>query len=182
LGETVNDTTADANLKSYCAERALHCRIEQTSLKMWLDRVISLRRMALGLATLSSAFAAVAILIRPAFLGEDWQSVAAYCSILSAALTGLYLLKRPEAHQAECERLIGAYTRLERSFRALLHPSDVDVAQKARDLNAELVAARESAKASPPEAFRERAERELRGAVPTVPAQSHTLSGAPSAV
>lgn len=142
-------------------ERARRCRIERSAYEMWLKRVIPLRRMVLGAATLFSAFAAVAIWYQPEFLGDEWSDVAAFCSLASALLIGVYLIRRPEAHQAECERIVQVCTRLEKSIRAARNLPPEEFAKKVQQWDAAFSDALDAARAVPPDAFRERAEREL---------------------
>lgn len=149
-------------------DRERRCRIERTAYELWLARVIPLRRIALGSATLFSALAAAAILGEPQFLADESAGFAAFCSLTSAVLTGLYVIKRPEAHQAECERLVRAYAQLETALAALHGLPDLDIPRQLRDWDAEFAATRDSAAAAPPDAFRERAERDVAAVRPGV--------------
>ena len=145
---------ADSNKTPPIARlRERECEIEAVAFKKRLNFLWWPNWATIVLPSMLSAFAGAAV-FASSTTGINWKIWTGGAALLSALLVAIHKGLNCDAYQAECRRLVQAYSGLATRYRTL-HQVDVDGAkEKLLELDAALAAIRETATVDAPDVYR----------------------------
>ena len=146
--------------QAFIYERLQECRENRRSYKIWLEHLKPWNALTMVSPAVLSVIAGSTILAEPTFLGPDkGRVIAGVFALVSAVLTTIHKVLNCDPHQAECHRIMRAYSSLEAGYKGLkIH--DNKLKEELLKLNTRFEQIKDGAAAEPPEWCLTRARKE----------------------